>query len=962
MKQIITKLLLLTLFCVVGFFTKTFAQEPVIVAGTITDAETKEPLIGVNVILKGSVQGTVSDVSGKFSLRITRALPVTLGISIIGYQSKEIEITASNSNLNIELASQVMLGQEVVVSASRVEESVLQSPVSVEKMDIRAIRETPQATFYDALQNMKGIDMNTQSMTFRSVNMRGFNANGNTRTVQLIDGMDNQAPGLNFPVGNIVGMSELDLESVEVLPGAASALYGPNAINGIILMNSKNPFQYQGLSANVRTGIMNEKSRSTPTTGFFDGAIRYAKSFNDKVAFKLNVAYLQANDWQANDTRDQGLQNGRNLLTGTRDNNLAYNGVNIYGDETAVNLRNSLRPTFTAPVAANPLFGISQLTGVPLNTLFEQLIPNVSISRTGFAERDLADYTTKSLKLNAALHVRLNDKVELIAQGNYGSGTSVYTGADRYSLRNFFLYQGKLELKGSNFFVRAYTTGENSGQSYAAGTLGAGINEGWKPSQTWFPQYFGAYATAALTTFGATLQGALAQGQSPAQAYQAALAAVNNGVNGFHNAARATADQGRVVAGSEAFNRIANEVKERPIPGDLRTPGRVGAKFLDKTALYHFEGMYNFSNQVKWAEIIVGGNYRVYTLNSEGTLFAKDDNGEEFNINEYGIYGQIAKKFGEVLKVTASTRYDKNQNFKGQVTPRLSLVATAAKTHNFRASIQTGFRIPTTQNQYIDLATPSARLLGGLPFFRDRYRLNEPDVFTLNSLLAGRPERYQPREFQPERVVAWEIGYKGLINNKLLIDAYYYNNVYKNFDGGRAVVKNPSAGVSGANTFSFPENALFDVKVQGAALGIDYSFGKSWTAGINTAYNALLNENDFINEGLQSSFNTPKWRYNINFANRNVAKNLGFGITYRWQDEFVWQSSFVNQGLATLSQSVIPSYATLDAQLTYKVPNIKTLIKVGGTNILNKAYTTAWGNPTVGAMYYVSLTFDQFMN
>ncbi|SFF43911.1 TonB-dependent receptor [Thermoflexibacter ruber] len=961
MKKLITQSLLLILFGAV-YFTNVFAQEPTIVSGTVTDAETKEPLIGVNIAVRGTIQGTVTDVNGKFSLKITRALPVTLSVSIIGYQTKEIEITGANSNLSIELVSQVLLGQEVVVSASRVEESVLQSPVSVEKMDIRAIKETPQASFYDALQNMKGIDMNTQSLTFRSVNMRGFNANGNTRTVQLIDGMDNQAPGLNFPVGNIVGMSELDLESVEVLPGAASALYGPNAINGIILMNSKNPFQYQGLSANVRTGLMNEKTRSTPTTGFFDGAIRYAKSFNDKVAFKLNAAYLQAQDWQANDIRDQGLLNGSTLATGTRENNLGYNGVNIYGDETNVNLRNSLRPNLTAPVAANPLFGISQLTGVPLNTLFEQLIPNVSISRTGYAERDLADYTTKSLKLNAALHVRLSDKVELIAQGNYGSGTTVYTGADRYALSNFFLYQGKLELKGSNFFVRAYTTGENSGQSYAAGILGSGINEGWKPSQTWFPQYFQTYATAAIGTFATTLQTALAQGQTPAQAYQAGLAAVNNGTNGFHNAARAFADQGRVPAGTAEFDRIANEVKNRAIPGDLTRPGRVGAKFLDKTALYHFEGMYNFSNQIKWAEIIIGGNYRVYALNSEGTLFARDDNGKEFNINEYGFYGQIAKKFGEVLKVTASTRYDKNQNFKGQISPRLSLVATAAKTHNFRASIQTGFRIPTTQNQYIDLATPSARLIGGLPFFRDRYRLNEPDVFTLSSILAGNPQRYQPREFQPERVIAWEVGYKGLINNKLLIDAYYFNNVYKNFDGGRAVVKNPSAGISGANTFSFPENTIFDVKAHGAALGIDYAFGKSWTAGFNTAYNELLNEDDFKREGLQSSFNTPKWRYNINLGNRNIVKNLGFGLTYRWQQEFVWQSSFVNQSLATLQQSVIPAYATLDAQVTYKIPSMKTLVKVGGTNILNKAYTTAWGNPTVGAMYYVSLTFDQFMN
>jgi len=959
MKKLITRLCLLALFCVVSL-SKIYAQEPTVISGTVTDAETKESLIGVNILVKGTIQGTVTDVSGKFSLKITRALPVTLAISIIGYQSKEIEITGANSSMAITLDAQAMLGQEVVVSASRVEESVLQSPVSVEKMDIRTIRETPQANFYDALQNMKGIDMNTQSMTFRSVNMRGFNSNGNVRTVQLIDGMDNQAPGLNFPVGNIVGMSELDLESVEVLPGASSALYGPNAINGIILMNSKNPFQYQGVSANVRTGVMNEKSRSTPSTGFIDASFRYAKSFNDKIAFKLNASYLQANDWQASDTRDQSLLNGNNLSIGTRLNNLGYNGVNIYGDETNVNLLNGLR----ASLVANPsIIGIGRASGRTPEQIVADVIPNVNISREGYAERHLADYTTKSLKLSGALHARISDKVELIAQGNYGNGTSVYTGADRYSLRNFYLYQAKLELKGSNFFVRAYTTGENSGESYAAGTLGAGINEGWKPSQTWFPQYFGTYAGAALGTFGLGFQTALAGGQNPTQAYQTALAAVQGGVAGFHSAARAAADQGRALPGTAEFDRIANDVKSRAIPGDLTTPGRVGAKFLDKTALYHLEGMYNFSNQVKFAEIIVGGSYRVYALNSEGTLFARDENKKEFNINEFGFYGQIAKKFaGDKLKITASTRYDKNQNFQGQVTPRLSAVLTVAKTHNFRASVQTGFRIPTTQDQYIDLATPNARLIGGLPLFRDRYGLNEPDVFTLSSLLAGRPENYKPKEFRPERVISYEIGYKGLISNKLMIDAYYYYNTYKNFNAGRVVVKNPRQGISGANVFSMPEYADIDVNAQGAALGLDYAFGKGWTAGANTAYNELLSEQALKDIGVQPQFNTPKWRYNITVANRSIVKNVGFGLTYRWQDEFVWQSSFVAQGLSTLQQSVVPSYATLDAQVSFKVPSIKTMIKVGGTNILNKAYTTAWGNPNVGATYYVSVTFDQIMN
>jgi outer membrane receptor protein involved in Fe transport len=328
---------------------------------------------------------------------------------------------------------------------------------------------------------MKGVEMSTQSLTFKSFNTRGFNANGNVRTVQMIDGMDNQAPGLNFSVGNIVGISELDLESVELLPGAASALYGPNAINGILLMNSKNPFQYQGLSANVRTGIMDQKDRTTPGTGFYDFSMRYAKAINDKLAFKVNMSYLKADDWQANDFRDQSLLNASRLNRGDRVTNPGYNGVNVYGDETNVNMNSVAQSMISAgalPAAVLPL------------------IPQTFVSRTGYKESDIADYGTKSLKLNAALHYRINDRVEAILQGNYGFGTTVYTGADRYSIANFKLGQYKAELKGANWFLRAFTTQERSGDAFAVGIAAQGINEAWKPSSTWFPQYVGAFAQA----------------------------------------------------------------------------------------------------------------------------------------------------------------------------------------------------------------------------------------------------------------------------------------------------------------------------------------------------------------------------------------------------------------------------------------------------------------------------------
>ncbi|MCG8385015.1 MAG: carboxypeptidase-like regulatory domain-containing protein, partial [Cytophagales bacterium] len=260
------------------------------ISGKIFDEASNEPLAGVNIVVKGKVVGTISDAEGNFNLSVDQAPPLTLVFSFIGFEVQELEINNNaTTGLDIYMTEQSLLGQEVVVSASRVEESILESPVSIEKMDIRAIRESASPNFYDQIKTLKGIDVSTQSMTFSSINPRGFGANGNTRTVQLIDGIDNQAPGLNFPVGNIVGISDVDLESVEILPGAASALYGPNAIQGIILMNSKSPFDYQGLTVQAQLGVNHVDEEDDDVSPYQSYQLRYAKAFNNKFAFKVTA-------------------------------------------------------------------------------------------------------------------------------------------------------------------------------------------------------------------------------------------------------------------------------------------------------------------------------------------------------------------------------------------------------------------------------------------------------------------------------------------------------------------------------------------------------------------------------------------------------------------------------------------------------------------------------------------------
>ena len=959
MKRIITQTLPILAF----IFSMSFAaMAQTKLAGNVRDAASKEALIGVSISVKGKVIGTISDVKGNFSLSTTTPLPFTLSVSMVGYERQEIVVSTANSNLNISLKEQATLGQDVVVSASRIEESVLESPVTIEKMDIRAIRESAAPSFYDALRNMKGVETSTQSLTFSSINMRGFNSNGNTRVVQLIDGMDNQAPGLNFSVGNIVGISELDLEGVELLPGASSALYGPNALNGIILMNSKSPFLYQGLSAQVKVGAMSASNRSEATTPYSDISIRYAKAINNKWAYKVNFNTLSAEDWQSTDYRDQSLLNGTRMGPGSRIGNLGYNGVSIFGDETNAEMLSSLTPLLGVPT--NPLTAginqISRATGGLLSptAILNYIVPKTSISREGYKESDLASYANRNMKFNAALHYRFNDNVELILQGSYGSGTTLYTGADRYSIKNFSMGQYKAELKGSNFFLRAYTTQENSGDAYATGTLGQLLNEAATPSTSWYPAYFGAFALGALTNFGTVLQTTLAQTGNPTAAIGNAVASTQANFANYHAAARLAADGGRrLVPGTAAFNEAVAAIKNTPLPA--------GAKFTDKSALYHYEGMYNFTEKLnKKLEMIVGASYQVYALNSEGSLFALKADGSEFTINEFGGYIQVGKKmFADKFKLTGSMRYDKNENFEGQFSPRLTGVLTQGRS-NFRASYQTGFRIPTTQDQYINLNTPSARLLGGLPVVQDRYKLSG-NSFTLQSVLAGKPEVYTAKGWKPEQVQTVEFGYKGFLGDKLLADFYVYQSNFTNFSAGMVVVQLPSqhndATVVGNKVFSFPSNVQNEVVTNGWGLSLDYQLGSNWALGTNVSYNAVKDNGGLVD--YQLAFNTPNYRTNVTLGNRNIGgSGWGFSTVWRYQEQFVWQSSIVNQVVNQSQQSLIPAFHTLDAQVSKKLSAMKTILKVGGSNLLGAAYTTGWANPTVGSIYYVSLTFDQLLN
>lgn len=971
------------------------------ISGNVKDGVTGDQLAGVNIIVKGTILGTITDGDGNFTLKVNQSPPLTLVLSFIGFRTQEIEITETNtSGLTISMEEQNMLGQEVVISASRIPDNILESPVAIEQMDIRQVQNTPSDNYYKAIANMKGVDIATSSINFQIINTRGFASTGNTRFVQLTDGMDTQAPALNFPIGNLNGPSELDVESLELLPGASSALYGPNAFNGVLLVNSKNAFEYQGLSAFAKLGVNhvgNDADFNGPSP-VWEGAIRYAKAFNNKFAFKVNLAYMEAEDWHGTSAQDREIARtpeGFGFNPGA-------DRLHYMGDEASINMAifgfSSDWLTFAGSSSAvqNNNFG----GGVTASDYaLAGDLPNHVITPTPYFERDLIDYNAKNMKANVGLYYRLTDKLELSYLYNGGFGTSVYTGAQRYSLKNFGIQQHRIQLKADNFFVRAYTTMEDSGDSYITEFLAKRIyDQTSSQANALFSDIEGYLATYPVEYLRyLNLQG-LAPGEIntlPADQrlaiQQAAHQFARNEVdNGASDPSYGTRDAMHPDPNSQEFKDAKSAVSNGTVPN--------GPKFNDKTNLYHAEFQYDLKNQIDFMEWIFGGSYRLFDLNSNGTIF--DDKEENITIKEFGIYTQVGKWFADrKLKLSGSLRYDKNENFEGRFNPRISAVVKIKENHNLRVSFQTGFRIPSTQGQHIDLSIISSRLLGGLPRYEEKYDLvrtsstGEPLAFTGESVNAFRNAifanptdqataigllvpytKFEP--VKPERVKNIEIGYKSLINNNLLFDFSYYYNIYNDFItqirvvtaaesttipgtpnyltmlNGSAHTINSQTGNIDGNTSQIYSNFDGEITSQGAVAGITYSFLKGYSLGANYNWNVI---NDTPSEFF-TEFNTPEHKVNVQFGNPKLTDKLGFNITYRWQEEFLWQSSFTIP-----ANGFVPSYNTVDAQISYRVPSMKSVIKLGGSNILNQKYIQSLGGVNIGALYYISVTFDELM-
>jgi outer membrane receptor protein involved in Fe transport len=915
-----------------------FAQ----LSGTVVDPR-GEPVIGASVVLLNQSTptniGTVTDFDGNWSINIygKNAENAVVRIQSMGFQAQDYKTSKPSGN-RITLEPDQNVLKEVSVVQQRLSAQQEKSALTVESMDALAIKESPSVSFYDHLGTLKGVDLTSASIGFKIINTRGFNSTSPVRSLQLIDGVDNQSPGLNFSLGNFLGAPDLDIVTVDVIAGASTAFYGPSAFNGVISMQTKDPFQFTGLSASLKAGERN-------LTEF---SMRWAAKVNEKFAYKINVFALKADDWEANNMDPTDISRDDATNPG------GYDAVNRYGDEDWWD------------------DGGDSKTFPGLGRFY----------RPGIEEKHLVDYDTENIKLTTALHYKIKEDLTAIYAVNFGSGTTVYQGDNRYSLKDILFLQNRVELqKKDKWFWRAYSTHEDAGNSYDAYFTALRMQDSVVSNQSYNLYYTGLWNIFNKPKVRA-MPGAPAN-SLPMSQYQSimdSLIASNpDFFNQLHednrnNVSIATASDAlgavtieelesfanQLIPGTSEFNNLKNH-----ITSTLFTEG--GSRFYDKSALYHTQGERTFTYD-NGAVFRVGGNFRLYTPKSAGTIFS-DTAGTVITNREAGLYGGWEQSFmDERLKLSATGRVDKNQNFRALVSPAVSSVYKATENQTFRLSFSSAIRNPTLADQYLNYNVGRAVLLGNLDGFDSLVTIDNIADYLgkpANERLSHDFGYFNVDAIRPEKVKTAEAGYRATIGSRVFVDANYYYSLYDDFIGyiiGAEIEEGTTAidRLKSLQVYRVAANATEQVTTQGFSIGMNTFVGNYQTLTGNYSWNKLTSA---VSDPIVPAFNTPEHKFNLGWNIRNYpwnqddSKLIGAGVNYKWVQGFVFEGSPQFTGS-------IPSYGLCDAQVSLTRikdnSNKKRTItyKIGASNVLNNKVYQVFGGPLVGRLAYLSIQIN----
>lgn len=891
---IINQALLLNLIIYTPLFSQT------VISGTVYSKDTKETLIGAQIQIPQAEKATITDINGQFKIEVDLLPPIVLRVQMLGYDSLYWNIVDNHQDIELEMLPKTLGEHTEKTIGKRIDDNILYAPNALKQLDFMDIMMNPNNDFYTGLGMLEGVQVYHSSFGFTPINTRGFADILNNRLVQLVDGVDVSVPGLNAPIGNAIGPSELDIEKVELVAGPGSALYSANAFNGLLQIKTRDIEDYPGFSAYFKQGAILQEDIGSRL--FTDLGFRYALN-KGRFGAKFSLSYLNADDLIATD------YDFTPIAPSFDPNEFINNQArNIYGDASVVRLPNGL-----------------------------------FINRSGFREEDLIDDKVDNLRANVLFQYKIKDDLKLIYDTRMSRMDYVNRVGSYIAVEDELILNQRLELRGKDFFVRSYVTDIIDGESLDFERTGNKLQETLIPDDVWAARFFNAWSGAVPGT--------------PA-----------NDVEG----ARIFADLPLPDPRTDEFINTLEEVK--------RQDNSASGIQANRSSFWHVEGQYDIvSSEATKKAVQIGGSFRRYNLLSGGSLFNDGPNSnfaDGINIWEAGGFLLATQELlNERLTLYGSLRFDAHQDFPFRVSPKIAstIKLDRRNNHNLRVQGQVGFRNPVPSEMFIFAGVQSTSgplIIGGTERNLEALQVEQTsgreifsNLVSLESFTAfQRSGGQNPAILDPanlellerEQVQTIELGYRGLVNNTFFIDVNAYLSSYRNFS---------------RSSFLYSQELLSPIVVTnnigenilgwGSGIILEYNFPKKYKIQANYTYAdtdlEIPTDEDLSaisNELPSLGFNAPNHSYNISLNNRDVFKGLGFSLQYQWWDSYVWKSA--------LGTADIPSTGIFNAALSVKLRESPILIKVVGSNLLNRDFNTVIGGPSIGAQYHVSVTFDKF--
>ena len=268
------------------------------ISGTIVDTEDGVAIPGASVFILGTTNGSATDFDGNFTITTSRDLPIKIEVSSLGYTSQIIDVTSADQNLSIQLELGSDFLDEVIISASRRPEKIVDAPASVSVISARKIANSSEAIDpIRHLMNVPGVTVANYTANSMNIEMRSGNGLLGTAVLPLLDYRVISTPAARSNFSYQYGLSNLDLERIEVIRGTNSALYGPGVEGGVVHFITKKAIDHPGTSAELYTGNLSSRG----------GAVRHAYANKSKTfGYKLNVKYNEGNDFGLDLVEDAG--------------------------------------------------------------------------------------------------------------------------------------------------------------------------------------------------------------------------------------------------------------------------------------------------------------------------------------------------------------------------------------------------------------------------------------------------------------------------------------------------------------------------------------------------------------------------------------------------------------------------------------------------------------------------------